>query len=83
MIGEMRQAQEDLAWQRDGDAHEWVLPPKAAWPLRLWGVRFIRAMVLDYRVHKLAGQFAQAGIGLGPPNQRDIWIIYAVARGWC
>lgn len=83
MYHELIQEDEDRAWRKDGEANGWTLPPKAAWPLRLWGVRFIRAMILDYRVHKLAGQFAQVGIGLGPPNQRDIWIIYAIARGWC
>ncbi|KTS09766.1 hypothetical protein SB2_11985 [Methylobacterium radiotolerans] len=77
------QMDEDNAWRRDGERHGWTLPPKAAWPLRLPIIRAFRAAWLDYRVHKAASDWASAGIGVGGPNQRDLWILYAIARGWC
>ena len=83
MTDETLQRDDDDAWRADGARNGWTLPRKAAWPLRLPIIRHVRAAWLDYRVHKLASEFASVGVGSGPPNQRDIWIIYAVARGWC
>lgn len=56
---------QDAAWRKDAERNGWTLPPKAVWPLRLPGVRFIRAAWMDYRVSKASSQWASVGIGLG------------------
>lgn len=75
--------EDERTWRKDAERYGWALPPKAAWPLRLPIIRTIRWAWLDYRVHKAAANWAAVGIGVGGPNQRDLWILYAVARGWC
>jgi len=83
MTDEILQMDDDAAWRKDGEANGWVLPPKPAWPFRLPVIRWFRATYHTIRVHYFAGQWASAGVGLGPPNQRDLWVIYAIYRGWC
>lgn len=83
MTDEQAQRDDDAAWLADGERNGWILPPRAAWPLRLPVIRHVRAMVLDYRVSRRVEEWASAGLGTGSMNQRDAWIIYAVARGWC
>ncbi|TXN22083.1 hypothetical protein [Methylobacterium sp. WL19] len=83
MTDETLRNDDDAAWRADGDRNGWFLPNKAAWPLRLPIVRWLRASLADYRIHRAASQWASAGVGLGPPNQRDLWVIYAISRGWC
>lgn len=35
--------------------------PKAIWPLRIWGIRHIRAMVLCYRINRHYDLWRSAG----------------------
>jgi hypothetical protein len=70
-------------WREEQARHGWQLPPPAAWPLRLPIIRNIRGAWLHYRVEKFAGAWASVGIGIGGPNQYDLWVVYAVKRGWC
>lgn len=74
---------DDALWHADAEQNGWVLPAKAAWLLRLPIIRWFRATYHTIRVHYFAGVWASAGVGLGPPNQRDLWVIYAISRGWC
>lgn len=83
MYDELIREDDDRAWRRDGEANGWTLPPKAAWPLRLPIIRLIRAAWLEDRACKAASEWATVGIGVGGPNPRDRWVIYAVSRGWC
>lgn len=83
MYDELIREDDDRAWRRDGEANGWTLPSKAAWPLRLPIIRLIRAAWLEDRACKAASEWATIGIGVGGPNPRDRWVIYAVSRGWC
>ena len=77
------QQDEDAAWRADGEANGWILPKPAIWPLRLWGFRHIRVIWLDHRVHRWASVMGSVGMGIGQPTQRDLWVLYAVQRGFC
>lgn len=83
MTDKTLQQDDDAVWREDGRRNGWHLPPKAAWPFRLPIVRTVRAIWLDYRVRRAASEWASINIGIGSPNQRDLWVIYAVSRGWC
>jgi len=74
-------ADEDAKWRADGERHGWEILP-ASWPLRLPVIRFFRWAWLDYRTHANAAHWAAVGIGVGGPNQRDLWVLYAIRRGW-
>lgn len=43
MAVEILRNDDDAAWRADGERNGWVLPPKAAWPLRLPVMRWLRA----------------------------------------
>ena len=75
-----RQEQDDL-WRRDGYEHGWVFVP-AAWPLRLPVIRWFRFARAKWRVDSHATSWASVGIGVGGPNPRDKWLLYAIYRGW-
>lgn len=73
---------DDFRWLADAEANGWVLGRKAAWPFRLWGIRFVRGGWLAWRVRRAAAEWGSVGLGFGQPNQRDLWVIYAIHRGW-
>ncbi len=83
MYDKLAREDDERAWRRDGEVNGWVLPPKAAWPLRLPVIRTIRAMRMEDRADAAAAAWAAVGVGVGQPNPRDRWLIYAVWRGWC
>jgi hypothetical protein len=70
----------DEEWRDVGRSHGWELPPPARWPLRLWGIRYVRAAVASVRLIRQN----QLGSSLDCiPTGYDDWVIYAIARGWC
>src|SRR5208282_2713518 len=70
----------DEEWREVGRSHGWKLPPAAPWPLRLWGIRYVRAPVASARLI----QQNQLWLSLGCfPSSYDDWVIYAIVRGWC
>lgn len=79
----MTKTESDKLWQADKKRNGWVLPQPAAWPLRLWGIRNVRAFVLAVRADRHARQWKAMGIGFGGIQQYDLWVIYAIAHGWC
>ena len=73
----------DEIWRRDGDRNGRQLPSPAPLFFRLMGIRLARAAFLETRARHQAARLKAQGIGLGIPNQRELWVIYGVARGWC
>jgi hypothetical protein len=70
----------DEEWREVGLSHGWELPPPAPWPLRLWGIRYVRAAVASVQLIRQN----QLGSSLDCiPTGYDDWVIYAIARGWC
>ena len=71
----------DEEWREVGRTHGWELPPAAPWPLRLRGIRYVRAAVASVQ---LIRRQRQLGVSLDYfPTGYDDWVIYAIARGWC
>lgn len=54
---------------------------RAAWPLRLWGIRHARWWLCSVRVHYWAITWARHGVGLGWPNAADARYLDAIWRG--
>jgi len=81
MYDELIQEDEDRAWRKDGAENGWQLTP-VAWPWRAWGIRHIRCAWHECRAYRAAKEYAAAGIGWGGLNQRDVWVLYAIWRGW-
>ena len=79
MAEEMTMTDEER-WQKDGETFDWTLPPKAAWPLRLPIVRFVRAFVLLLRVDKHERRWRSIG---ALPSGYDRWVLFGIAKGWC
>lgn len=77
VVGERQRWDEE--WQEVGRSHGWSLPPPAAWPLRLWGIRYVRAAVASVRFIRQNEAWRTEEC----PSTYDDWIIYAIARGWC
>jgi len=73
----------DVAWRQDGERSGWQLPPSGPFFLQFAGVRHVRAMLYERRIHKEARRLKAQGIGFGKPPQRELWILYAIIRGWC
>jgi hypothetical protein len=80
---ETQQTDIDEIWRMDGERNEWTLPPPAPILLRLMGIRLVRAAYLEKCSLMRAIRLKKQGIGLGIPPQREMWVIYAIARGWC
>lgn len=81
MSDEIIQANEDQAWRDDGERNGWALKPVALiW--RVWGVRHARCAWHEWRATRTVRKLASAGIGWGVLNQRDVWVLYAIWRGW-
>jgi hypothetical protein len=74
---------DDLAWSKAGEENQWVLPEKAAWPLRLLLIRTVRYWWLRRKIQRQARDFASIGIGLGHMNPYDAWVLHAIACGKC
>jgi hypothetical protein len=69
----------DEEWREVGRSHSWTLPTPAPWPLRQWGIRYVRAAIASARLirrHQLWRSEADA-------SSYDDWVVYAIARGWC
>jgi hypothetical protein len=82
-MSEQTWAEADALWLKDRDENGWSLDGhKAVWPFRLWGIRHIRWLYLMNKVEGQAANFASIGIGFGRPNQSDLWVLYAIRRGW-
>lgn len=77
------QMDEDSAWRGEGERHSWTLPPKAAWPLRLPIIRHARGYWHAFHMNRMVNRYASVSIGVGVPNQFDLWVLYAIFRGWC
>lgn len=63
-------------WKADEVREDWKLPKKAFFLLRLPIVRRFRAAFHESRVYRQA-------INWLCPNQYDLWVLYAIRRGWC
>jgi hypothetical protein len=48
---------------------------------RLWGIRHVRWLWLNYRVWKWANDCAKMGLGLGYPNDSDLKVLDAIWAG--
>jgi hypothetical protein len=84
MSNETTQEDIDEIWRKDGEVHGWQLPPPAHGYLRsILIVRLIRAAFLEKRARNKAVALKKQGIGLGTPPQQELWVIYAISRGWC
>ena len=79
----MTQTDIDEIWRIEGERNVWTLPTPAPILLRLRGIRLVRAAYLEKRSRMRAIRLKKQGIGLGIPPQRELWIVYAIARGWC
>ena len=69
----------DEEWRQVGRRNGWELPPPAPWPLRLWGIRYIRAAIATARLI----QREKLWLVVYAPTGYDDWKIYAISRGWC
>lgn len=74
---------DDAVWHEVAREHGWELPFKAPWPLRLPIIRHVRGYWHAFRMNRMVGQFASVGIGVGVPQQYDLWVLHAIFRGWC
>lgn len=72
----------DAAWRADRDERGFVLPKPAPLFFRLWGVRHVRHFWCALRVERFVSSCASVGIGIGGSNQYDLWVLYAIYRGW-
>lgn len=70
----------DNEWREVGQSHGWQLPPPAPWPLRLWGIRYVRAAAASVRLIRRIQRSSSAECF---PTGYDDWVVYAIARGWC
>lgn len=70
----------DEEWREAGRSRGWELPRPAAWPLRLWGVRYVRAAAASARLIRKHRDWSPPEAF---PSDYDDWVIYAIARGWC
>lgn len=73
----------DLLWHEEKHANGWRLPGAAPWVLRLPGIRWLRFVIVSWRVYRAAAMWSSVGIGMGGPNQYDRWVLWAIYRGWC
>ncbi len=74
----------DEEWRRVGRIEGWRLPTPAPWPLRLWGVRYVRAAVASARLiqrHELWRHELRHAAEAS--STYEDWVVYAIARGWC
>jgi hypothetical protein len=83
MAEELKQTDIDEIWRKDGERNGWRLPAAAPLAFRVKGVRLVRAAYLESKLRREAKRQKSVGIGLGIPDQRDLWVIYGIARGWC
>ena len=72
---------DDKLWREHGEREGWVLPFRAAWPLRLPVVRTVRALWYSWRVTRWARLWRAIGIGFGNITPFDNWVLYAIATG--
>jgi len=70
----------DEEWRELGRSRGWELPPPAAWPLRIWGIRYVRAAAASVQFIRKNRDLAALDCF---PSDYDDWVIYAIARGWC
>jgi hypothetical protein len=70
----------DEEWREVGRSHGWDLPPPAPWPLRLWGIRYVRAAAASIRMIRHIQRSSSSEFF---PTGYDDWVVYAIARGWC
>lgn len=72
--------EDDLDWRSACVLFGWRLPAPAAWPWRLWGVRYLRAACASIGVDLW---YAYGPGSIGVRSGYDDWVLYAVRRGWC
>jgi hypothetical protein len=61
----------DEEWREVGRSHGWELPPLAPWPLRLWGIRYVRAAVAAVRLIRQNELSLSSGCS---PSGYDDWL---------
>lgn len=76
-------AKNDQLWSEEKAEHRWSLPPAAPLILRLPGIRQIRFMIVGLKIQREVRKWAAAGIGMGVPNEYDMWVLWGIYRGWC
>lgn len=72
----------DKLWLEHKEFYGWEIP-KTHWALRLPVIRYIRFVFYNIQIYRWTKMWSDVGIGVGLPNQRDLWFAYAVMRGWC
>ena len=66
-------------WREAGERNGWVLPPKAAWPLRLPVIRYLRCVWLSVKIET---HYALWSGGCGSLRSGyDEWVLFAIACG--
>lgn len=83
MSNKITQLDIDEIWRTDGERNGWQLPSSVPVFFTLLGVRHVRAAYHEKRARNRASRLKKQGIGLGVPPQRELWVVYAIARGWC
>ena len=83
MSNEITQSDIDEIWRKDGERNGWRLPSPAPEFFMMLGVRHVRAAYHEKRARNRAILLKKQGIGLGIPSQHELWVVYAIARGWC
>lgn len=73
----------ECLWRKEKEENNWQLPKKAFFIFRLPIIRYFRWFYHNIRIYGHANMWAKAGIGFGGPNQYDLWVLYAISRGWC
>jgi hypothetical protein len=72
----------EVAWKREGEAAGYKAPDRRAWWRRLPLIRHIAAVWLSWQVHSYAGAWAEVGIGVGGPNEYDLWVVEGAWHGY-
>lgn len=72
---------DDFKWREDAQEYGWTLPP-ILFVWKLWGIRHVRALYHSWRVDRVTAEWAGVGIGMAQPAPRDLWMLYAIYRGW-
>ena len=79
----MTDDEQAAGWHVDAATYGWSLDHiRAPWPWRVWGVRHIRYWWHVWHAANHAGAWARVGVGLGGVSAYDVWVLYAIRRGW-
>jgi hypothetical protein len=70
----------DIEWRDTGIRNGWKLPFIAPWPMRLPGVRHLRAMYAYWQIERHYSIIQPMGL---IRTGYDEWVVWAIARGIC